>query len=417
MPCTPFSLAGRTTDASFDERSATIPSGSAIYVCGQLEGLEPLTRAGYTVYTQRDVLAPATMAMWENHASMRALFDVAVSTRAHLFIAAQGNFDRAVRSLRNLHGRPTVRAHQVYYSSGAETLKLRLARAVRSELKQQHMPQIGQAGTSEINGPNIHPFADPVPIIEACGSRLEPALSVAKAEMDASTVAPTGGALALRLGSPPSPPCGFQRAVALSRSLLPSLSPLPNVSLLKDRPAKLAHVKDLLWTRPNYLASLLANGLSPPMTSMSGGPRRIYLNLGARGVGDASTLLFHGYPGAPGGWVHHHFEADAKFTEQWRAAAAKDPRLHFHNNAVWHKDTTLAFGIRKSASHVVEGAGGSIGVFGQDRKITEEHQVVAIDLARWLQEHTAPDDFVLVKMDIEGAELAQTLEPMPIAVP
>ena len=46
-------------------------------------------------------------------------------------------------------------------------------------------------------------------------------------------------------------------------------------------------------------------------------------------------------------------------------------------------------------------------IFGaDDRKIKESYDVPAIDLGSFLGEHTTPDDFVLMKMDIEGAEFA-----------
>ena len=85
----------------------------------------------------------------------------------------------------------------------------------------------------------------------------------------------------------------------------------------------------------------------------------------------------------------------------WSSPAAQaDKRIRFHNVAVWNRDTTLSFGVRKSASHVVEGTGGAHGVFGNDTKVSATHDITAIDFAKWLLSSFRPDDFVLVKMDI-----------------
>ena len=37
-------------------------------------------------------------------------------------------------------------------------------------------------------------------------------------------------------------------------------------------------------------------------------------------------------------------------------------------------------------------------------------QVPLLNFSRWLQQHVAPEDFVVVKMDIEGSEY-EVLEP------
>ena len=110
-------------------------------------------------------------------------------------------------------------------------------------------------------------------------------------------------------------------------------------------------------------------GLAPP----TGQQRRVYLNLGARGYKDKSTTFFEPYPGSAS-FEHHVFEATPgsmwKDKMGWSSAAAQaDKRIRFHNVAVWNRDTTLSFGVRKSASHVVEGTGGATGVFGNDTKV------------------------------------------------
>jgi len=257
-------------------------------------------------------------------------------------------------------------------------------------------------------------YKNPLPTVLACGGLIDPkwksmgsanVVAAAEAAMVASDAASDAAAQIGYAGGANA--CGVERAVARASVLLPSLSPLPPASLLASRKLKLAHVNELR-ARPNYLAALLAANLTAPLQPANDenriGPRRLYLNLGARGTRDASSSLFESYPDAAH-WEHHAFEADANFNAAWAAAAKADPRIHHHNVAVWNKDTTLTFGLRKSASHVVEGTGGASGVFGKDRKVKLEHEVVAVDLARWLKAHARDEDFVLVKMDIEGAEM------------
>mmetsp|Transcript_10962 Transcript_10962/g.18648 ORF Transcript_10962/g.18648 Transcript_10962/m.18648 type:complete len:214 (+) Transcript_10962:473-1114(+) len=152
--------------------------------------------------------------------------------------------------------------------------------------------------------------------------------------------------------------------------------------------------------RPNYLQSLIGANLAPK-------GKRLYLNLGARAVGDKSTRFFEKYPGAAA-FETHHFEATPRHVDYaqlwrgWDAAVKQDPRIHAHNCAVWNRNTTLQFGMRRSASHVSDASARS--VFGKDKKVKGEYPVPAIDLAGFLRTHAREDDFVVVKMDIEGAE-------------
>ena len=155
--------------------------------------------------------------------------------------------------------------------------------------------------------------------------------------------------------------------------------------------------------RPNMLSLLRLNGMEP-------GGRRIYLNLGAANRTDAdlnlaaSTILplVMNFPDA-NNFEQYAFEGNGAYNKYWRVAEQQEPKLHFTNAIVWNEDTTLDFGLRHSASHVVlDGKDDSI--FGRDKKISSTHRVNAVNFSRWLREHVEPDDFVLAKMDIEGSE-------------
>ena len=63
-----------------------VAKGSAVYVAGQSEGLEPLA-AAYRVRTQRDVLTPADAKTYAAHPSFRALLDAALAVRADVYVA------------------------------------------------------------------------------------------------------------------------------------------------------------------------------------------------------------------------------------------------------------------------------------------------------------------------------------------
>ena len=205
-------------------------------------------------------------------------------------------------------------------------------------------------------------------------------------------------------GSPTPHKCGIERAMARAALLSVALmDPLPSREILSDRMLKYEHVTKL-QKLPNYLSQLYEAGIK-----RQGRGKRLYLNLGARGVKDKSTTFFESYPDAAA-FEHHAFDAAPHWAQDmgWEEASVRDRRMKLHNVAVWTHNTTLSFGLRKSASHVVANASDNArSIFGaDDRKIKESYDVPAIDLGIFLAEHTTPDDFVLVKMDIEGAEFA-----------
>ena len=121
-------VCGVSASALAELLTALAPSDvppSAVYVCGARDGLEPLSRAGFDVWTQHRVLSQAELRRWGGHASFLALFDAAISTRARVFIAARGNFDRTVIAKRALRGRSTIESHQVYFSARRSPLGFR----------------------------------------------------------------------------------------------------------------------------------------------------------------------------------------------------------------------------------------------------------------------------------------------------
>ena len=241
--------------------------------------------------------------------------------------------------------------------------------------------------------------------------------------------------------------CDVMRAVARAGVMRQRSVRVPAVKHIRSRRFKLQYVAALLRRRTLLDTLIAANGGVDPHPD----GRKIYLNLGARSPtpGDLSNVLFErqvckkGEKGGGGAVLlpveqqqmmmnceHHAFEADHTMHEFWRAAEEKDPRIKYHPVAVWNKNTTLIFGSRRSASHVLQekpeepkasgGSSGSsakkkasgawaaltgfAGIFGADKKVTAETSVAAIDFSSWVLSHVREQDFVVLKVDIEGAE-------------
>lgn len=96
-------------------------------------------------------------------------------------------------------------------------------------------------------------------------------------------------------------------------------------------------------------------------------------------------------------WKLYAFEPNPKFKEYW------DNQTHenftFSNKAVWIEDTELEFAVDQTDTPL-----GSTLMSGK-KKIWDSSpkiKVQAFDFSEWLKQFK--DDFVVVKMDIEGAE-------------
>ena len=192
--------------------------------------------------------------------------------------------------------------------------------------------------------------------------------------------------------------CGFAKALRLAPVLKPLINETEQYQLLGRRVSRAVRHEHVSRTLrgPSFLQLLLAAGLAPP-------GRRIYINIGARGPArDSSTTLHEHYPGAEN-FIHHAFEADSAFNDVWQNASRHDKRIRYHNVAAWTENTMLQLGMRSAASHVLDT---TTGIYKDDHKVKSMQQVRAIDFARWLSAHVQRRDFVVLKIDIEGAEYA-----------
>jgi len=122
--------------------------------------------------------------------------------------------------------------------------------------------------------------------------------------------------------------------------------------------------------------------------------KKVFVDLGARG-GDSATLFLEKYPNASQ-FELHFFECDPAYSLHLTAFTSKQPNSYFHEEAAWIADTNMTFGIAGSGSSLLETA--------LNDKQNKFVVVKAIDLAAWLKKNFIESDFVLMKMDIEGAE-------------
>lgn len=96
-------------------------------------------------------------------------------------------------------------------------------------------------------------------------------------------------------------------------------------------------------------------------------------------------------------WQLYAFEPNPKFKEYWDNQ--KHENLTFSNNAVWVEDTELEFAVDQTDT--------PLGSTLMDTKVniwdkSPKIKVQAFDFSEWLKQFK--DDFVVLKMDIEGAE-------------
>lgn len=91
-------------------------------------------------------------------------------------------------------------------------------------------------------------------------------------------------------------------------------------------------------------------------------------------------------------WIVHCFEPDPRIVNE-------EPGIILHREAVWTSDgeMDLHLGKPESSSLFAEKTTGEVGKHGSAK-------VRCVDFSRWLSETVGPQDEVIVKLNIEGAE-------------
>jgi FkbM family methyltransferase len=86
-----------------------------------------------------------------------------------------------------------------------------------------------------------------------------------------------------------------------------------------------------------------------------------------------------------------------KLVEKW----SNDPKVHLFNNAVWDKNDKVKIYISTEWSDA-----STLYLNKFDRKIDKDlyNEVSSIDLAEFIKTNFTPEDYIILKLDIEGAE-------------
>ena len=134
--------------------------------------------------------------------------------------------------------------------------------------------------------------------------------------------------------------------------------------------------------------------------------RFVFVDLGSRAFGSSTHDFLRSYPHSSRFDVHA-FDMDAAYVEQWQRSANRSKnRRRAHSFTARHAGVsdrdaviTVATGGVNAMKHLGKGA-----YTGHDRQRAGTEQVPLLNFSRWLQRHVAAEDFVVVKMDIEGSE-------------
>ncbi|KAI8510668.1 hypothetical protein Bbelb_115840 [Branchiostoma belcheri] len=145
-------------------------------------------------------------------------------------------------------------------------------------------------------------------------------------------------------------------------------------------------------------------------------PRKILLDCGAN-VASTVQLFRETYPDGRD-FIIHSFEIDERLTPFFApypnhvlhcptGVSNKDGNMTAYSELVWSPNKGLNNGID------MQWGGGSLFAYedekrdtetGGKRKLSHHRTVPTVDLSRWIQENTAVEDYVIFKLDVEGAE-------------
>ncbi|XP_078699528.1 uncharacterized protein LOC144926531 [Branchiostoma floridae x Branchiostoma belcheri] len=144
----------------------------------------------------------------------------------------------------------------------------------------------------------------------------------------------------------------------------------------------------------------------------AGEPRKILLDCGAN-VASTVQMFRETYPGGKD-FIIHSFEIDERLAPYFApypnhvlhcptGVSNKDGNMTAYLESVWSpaKDRELQWGGGTLFAWESEKANTET---GGRRKLTLHRTVPTVDLSRWIQENTAVEDYVIFKLDVEGAE-------------
>lgn len=140
-------------------------------------------------------------------------------------------------------------------------------------------------------------------------------------------------------------------------------------------------------------------------------PKCVFIDLGAADGNSFQSFLSDGYgpvSGCPSGqWEAYLVEANPRFNDQLGQMVARHPgSVHaFTSTAAYDCEGSTTFYLdTTSHEHNYWGSSLSSNAGDVQRSGLQRVDVKLVNLNRLIYEHTIPGDWVMVKMDIEGAE-------------
>ncbi|XP_078698479.1 uncharacterized protein LOC144925982 isoform X2 [Branchiostoma floridae x Branchiostoma belcheri] len=144
----------------------------------------------------------------------------------------------------------------------------------------------------------------------------------------------------------------------------------------------------------------------------AGEPRKILLDCGAN-VASTVQLFRETFPGGKD-FIIHSFEIDERLAPYFApypnhvlhcptGVSNKDGNMTAYLESVWSPDKDSEYQWGGGTLFAWESEKANTETGGR-RKLTLHRTVPTVDLSRWIQENTAVEDYVIFKLDVEGAE-------------
>ena len=127
--------------------------------------------------------------------------------------------------------------------------------------------------------------------------------------------------------------------------------------------------------------------------------KKVFLDLGAnkgQSINYAIKTILGGYD-----YVIHSFETLPLLANSLKEYFATDSRVHVHHLAAWDTDEVIKFYVSPKSTE-----SGTLLTEKKTGGITPDTfiRVQGIDFSRWVKENIDPEDYNILKFDIEGAE-------------
>eukprot|EP00756_Hemistasia_phaeocysticola_P052606 Hpha_TRINITY_DN27865_c0_g1::TRINITY_DN27865_c0_g1_i1::g.194045::m.194045 len=187
------------------------------------------------------------------------------------------------------------------------------------------------------------------------------------------------------------------------------------------------HPNTANWTRLVHAQNLLRMQCTVPLPvqqpALADAPRRVYIDLGARDPPAPGVPFFDWGEGArkvpgvrslvprfPVKFTEvHAFEMSLRWAREWQARLNStngtgfepDVKLVFHHAAAGVKDGDVFYSVDRNDPNDMAKVLTQV-----ECRMAKGHcvNVPSVDMARWARENLRPEDFVVLKMDVEGFE-------------